>query len=229
MGSVETRSPQEVSYIMENEVKQPARKKSSKVVDIILTTVGVLLLLITAVGVITKFVSKDNLIFGFRSDVVLTESMATLNPEVEEEYKANGWTNQIKVHDWIFTTKVDESDLKVGDIVTYNHPLIGVTTHRIVAIKEHNGETYFTIRADAVGVRDTDGDFKYEAIVGKVTHNAGQFGQVIFFLQSIYGVILMVGLAMICFVYTYLSDYTKKEKKEEPVIDSSNDNNEKQD
>ena len=212
---------------MENEVIQPEqkKKKSAKVVDIILTTVGVLLLLIEATFVISKFISKDKLVFGFRSDIVLTESMASINENVEQDYIDKGWTNQIKVHDWIFTTKVSESDLKIGDIVTYNNPIVGVTTHRIVGIKVHpsTGETYYTIRGDANPYND--GDFKYETIIGKVTNNAGQFGQVIFFLQTIYGVILMVGLAMICFIYSFLSDYVKPSKKVDK--ETTENNNEK--
>lgn len=215
---------------MENEVIQSNqdKKKKTNVVDIVLTTFGIILLLISTVGLVSKFISKDRLVFGFRSDVVLTDSMATLNPEVEEDYKEKGWTNQIKVHDWIFTTKVDESDLMVGDIVTYNNPIAGVTTHRIVGIKDVNGITYFTIRADGAKERNYDGDFKYESIIGKVTHNAGQFGQVIYFLQSIYGVILMVGLAIICFVYSFFSDNEKTEKKKRIKTESSlEDTNEK--
>lgn len=192
-----------------------SKSRHGKIGDIILTTVGVLLLVITAIGVISKFIGKDKLVLGFRSDIVLSESMATLNPEIEDEYKSQGWTNQLKVHDWVFTTKVSEQDLNIGDVVTYKNPIVGVTTHRIVNIKDVNGTTYFTIRADAVGKRDIDGDFKYEAIIGKVTGNAGQFGQVVYFLQSIYGVILMVGLAMICFVYSFLADRIKNKKENE--------------
>ena len=199
---------------------ESSKNKRGKIVDIILTTVGVLLLVVTSIGVISKFVSKDRLVFGFRSDVVLTSSMASLDPEVEEEYKQNGWTNQLKVHDWIFTTKVDQSDLKIGDIVTYNNPIVGVTTHRIVGTKEVSGVIYYTIRADAVAKRNVDGDFRYESIIGKVTGNAGQFGQVIYFLQSIWGVILMVGLAMICFLYSFFSDRIREK--------NNKDNNEKQ-
>ena len=201
---------------MEKEVVKTEKKKKTKVLDIVPTTVGFILLLFTAIGVISKFISKDRLVFGFRSDIVLSESMSKLDNDVKDEYTENGWTNQLKVHDWIFTTKVNEEDLKVGDIVTYNNPIVGTTTHRIVNIKEYSGTKYFTIRADAVPKKDVDGDFKYSDIIGKVTGNAGQFGQVIYFFQTIYGVILLVGLAMICFLYSFLSDrITKKDKNEE--------------
>lgn len=191
-----------------------SKHKKIKVVDVALTTVGILLLSLTTVLVISRFISKDRLVFGFRSDIVLTDSMSTINDEVKEQYIQNGWDNQLAVHDWIFTTKVNEEDLNIGDIVTYNNPIAGVTTHRIVGIKEFYGIKYYTIRADGAKAADKDGDFKYEAIIGKVTHNAGQFGQVIYFLQTIYGTIMLVGLAMICFLYSFFSDRIEKKNKD---------------
>lgn len=199
------------------------KKNKAKASDIVLTITGTILLTITAVLVIAKFINKDQLVFGVRSDVVLTDSMSTINDEVKEEYVENGWTNQLAVHDWIFTTKVnDENDIQIGDIVTYNNPIAGVTTHRIIDIKEYFGVKYYTIRADGAKKSDRDGDFKFDAIIGKVTHNAGQFGQVIYFLQTIYGTILLVGLAIICFLYSFFSDAIEKKQKTKKIENEEN-------
>ena len=213
--------------------KNIKKSRGARIADIILTTVGVLLLLITSVFVITKFITPGNFVFGTRYDVVLTDSMSKIYEGQKDQYEQKGWTNQIQVHDLIVTKEITEdTEINIGDIVTYKNPLFGLTTHRVVGkVADQYGRIKYVIQADATNV--IDGEFYRSYIVGVVTKNVGQIGQVVYFLQSIYGTIMLVGLAMICFLYSFLSDYTKKKKEvtgdviDVPVIEKETKKDEK--
>ena len=85
-------------------------------------------------------------------NVVNSGSMSYVNEKNENSY-GKGYTDQMQVHDLIFTHVLpEEKDLKVGDIVVYevdNAFLI----HRIVAIEEpndkHPNERHFLLQGDA--------------------------------------------------------------------------------
>ncbi len=71
-------------------------------------------------------------VFGYKPFIVLSKSMET------------------KIHkgDLIFTKIVDPSTLKVDDIIAFRDEAGTVTTHRIMALKEDEGETYFITKGD---------------------------------------------------------------------------------
>lgn len=202
-----------MSKSLENiDIKKEAKKKN-KVSDIISIVIGVLLLVISAIAIASKVSGKDIFFFGSRMDVVLTDSMSVVHNEYKEEYKEKGWDNQIQVNDLIVSKKVtDTTELNVGDIVTYTHPAYGKLTHRIYNIyTRYDGEVMYTIKADKTNYND--GNFTREVIVSKCTNNAGQIGAVIRYLQSFWGMIMLIGLAMICFTYSYLIDLPPKEER----------------
>ena len=207
------------------------KKGKAKVSDIICIVVGLLLLVVAAIGITYRFQGKDFFIFGSRMDVVLTDSMSEVHNDNKKEYEEKGWNNQIKVNDLIVSTKITEStELNVGDIVTYSNPVLGKLTHRIYNIytRSADGVTMYTIKADKANYND--GNFTRDQLISKVSSNAGQIGVFVAFLQSFWGMICIIGLAVICFLYSFLVDLPSKEerakRKQEKALKKSEKKNE---
>lgn len=107
-------------------------KKISKVVSIVLIIVTALLMLFV---IVSKMTGKPIFIFNKSVMWVVTDSMA---PEIQE-------------HTYILVEKVDKSDVKINDVITFysEDPQIialgGLNTHRIVGIDD-NG--YYITKGD---------------------------------------------------------------------------------
>lgn len=192
---------------MEKEKKQ---KKKIKIKDIISNIVVLGVLLIVAIQLINKFTGHTPYFFGYRHDVVLTDSMSEVNKHHADFLE--GHDDQLQPFDYIISKKInDKTELNVYDIVVFNHPIFGETVHRIVDIKEINGVIKYGIRGDKVDTMD--GYFDREALIAKVSRSIPKLGKVVVFMQSMYGHILIIGLVVIFSTYSYLS--SKDEKEEE--------------
>ena len=102
----------------------------------------------------------------------------------------------IKKYDVIIDFKVkQESDLKVGDIITFYSDSIdtnGYTvTHRINKILELEGKKYYITKGDNNQSVD-DGVIPFENIVGKMYVKIPQFGRIQFLVSSKFGWIVII-------------------------------------
>lgn len=180
------------------------RKKILQVVKFISYTL--LMAFITVCLVFTAFVRfSENLPFGTKSFmVVATDSMSY---KYGNESDGNSYLfthnldNQFPANCIIIIEKVEESDLKLYDVIAYKHPS-GVTyIHRItrIDVAEDGSKTYRT-RGDTN--KDDDqiasiytGSLTYDEIIGKYTNVYIPFlGAFVLFLQSYAGIVTVVAL-----------------------------------
>lgn len=79
-----------------------------------------------------------------------------------------------------------------GDVVTRQIIEEDITvTHRIIALEEKNGVTYFQTKGDANNVADED-QFTSDTIVGKVLWNVSYMGYIVNFARTKNGLLLFI-------------------------------------
>jgi signal peptidase len=110
----------------------------------------------------------------------------------------------VKVGSLLLTRPADVEDLQVGDVITYrspgNHTIL---THRIVSIRQQDGERVFTTKGDASLEPDPRGVI-LRGQVSKMTFDIPYLGYVVDFAKSIQGVVLLlvVPAAGLLLIYT---------------------------
>ena len=115
--------------------------KSRKIVSNVLSysLIGFLFLIVT-VSLIYKITDQPFYFFNTRFDVVLTDSMSSVNPEHKDFLK--GHNDQIQAFDFVVSEKItDDTKLNVYDIVVFDNPRIGTDMHRIIDV-ENVGDTF---------------------------------------------------------------------------------------
>ena len=133
---------------------------------------------------------------------------------------------EINIGDIVFSKKVDEKDLNVGDVITFSKDGMQVT-HRIVNIEpDDNGRLRYTTKGDNNNTEDT-GTVKYENILGKLAFKLPKLGYVVLAIQrNLYAVIAVFAFLAI-FVITKPAKQPKekkknKDKKIEPLENKDN-------
>jgi len=113
--------------------------------------------------------------FHWRVDVVFSSSM-------EPELRVGGL---------VVTRPADAENIRVGDVITFYHPLSGEpTSHRVIGVEE-GSLLHFQTKGDAA----ENGDsfvVPTENVVGRVCFDIPYFGYVIQFLKTPLGFILAV-------------------------------------
>lgn len=101
----------------------------------------------------------------------------------------------IKISDAIVIRRIDDIDLKVGDIVTYKsedpHFYGIMITHRIIEIKQENGKTVYVTKGDDNATPDRL-PITHKQIYGKVVMVIPKIGYLQMFLATSYGWIIAV-------------------------------------
>lgn len=132
----------------------------------------------------------------------------------------------IHVYDVIVSKRVDTTELKKGDVITFysnDNRFYGVTvTHRIIEVID--GEKgIFRTRGDANNVEDDALTIK-DNIVGKVVMRIPQLGRLQFFLASKGGwlvIVLIPCLAIISYDIVKVVKLTSKKKKKKKKLKNS--------
>jgi len=163
--------------------------KAKRIVTVIVSVLLWVVILISALFAFTTLATRDTQnvqsFFGFTPLTVQSESMAPF----------------FKEGDLIFIKKCDTSKLKVGDVITFHTIIMNqyeLNTHRIVELDESNGLRTYTTKGDNNEFADThiitDGD-----IVGKYSGKIPGFGNVMDFLSSSAGFLIVIVLPMLAF------------------------------
>lgn len=110
----------------------------------------------------------------------------------------------IKVEDAVVIKRVDEEELKKGDIITFNstdYRYSGVTvTHRIVGVeKTSDGKILYTTKGDNNNTPDST-RISYDNIYGKVILKIPKIGYLQYFLTQSYGWIIAVVIPCLCII-----------------------------
>lgn len=140
----------------------------------------------------------------------------------------------IHVYDVIVSKRIDTSELKKGDVITFysnDNRFYGVTvTHRIVEVIDAE-KGIFRTRGDANNIEDDALTIK-ENIVGKVVMRIPQLGRIQFFLSSKGGwlvVVLIPCLGIISYDIVKIAKLTSQKKlKKKQIKKATNKKSDKQ-
>ena len=133
------------------------KKRKSKIALDIVSFSGVFLLFVCSLlCLIARFNGSRFDLFGNRYDVVLTDSMASKNPEHAEFLEP--YNDQFKAFDLAISRKLPEpEELKVGDVVVFTDRNIGTNMHRIVDVEPKYSESVKFINATATEINGKHG------------------------------------------------------------------------
>jgi signal peptidase len=121
---------------------------------------------------------------------------AALKPLGYDSYVIYGSSMEptIKVGSLILAKPAEVDGLEVGDIIAFQSPGNGVTvTHRIVAVREENGQHYFQTKGDASNGGDPQ-EVRLEDGVQELAYDLPYLGYFVHFAKSTMGMILLLVL-----------------------------------
>jgi signal peptidase len=120
-------------------------------------------------------VAATNLL-GYQSYVIYSGSMEPI----------------VKVGSLLLTRPADVEDLRVGDVITYRSPGNHTTlTHRIVSVRQEDGERVFTTKGDA-SLEPDPREVILRGQVSKMAFDIPYLGYVVDFAKSTQGVVLLL-------------------------------------
>ena len=176
----------------DNKNMSQKEQKQQKVLTIIGAVLCVILLPILIVNltlIVKSYVNPDEVpaIGGVSPLIVLTDSML---PEISSG-------------DLIIAERIDPSEIKVGDVISFFDPAgngSSVVTHRVIEIVTEDGKTQWRTRGDNNNTEDKV-LVPFENLVGiwTGTRIAGA-GSVAMFLQTTPGLIVCVGCPLVLLV-----------------------------
>ena len=161
-------------------------KNTRRVLDI-LTTV------LVAIVVIFALVLVGVRLFGIQVFSVVSGSM-------EPEYP---------VGSLIYVKKVDPSEIKVKDVITYVLPSETPSTHRVIGID--NEKQLFYTKGDANEIEDAPVSFKN--LIGKPVFKIPYLGYVAAYIQNPPGMYVAVAAGAILLILVFVPDLFSSDKK----------------
>lgn len=129
---------------------------------------------------VQKIQNKPASIFGYKVFVVISGSMEP----------------NIHVGDIVITKNVDASDIKVGDVITFNNDKYTIT-HRVIDIIQ-NEEIYYKTKGDHNSVADRD-LIKYNNIEGVCKFRIEKIGIIFMHSKAIIRAIIIVCILYLIF------------------------------
>jgi signal peptidase len=98
----------------------------------------------------------------------------------------------VKVGSLLLTRPVDVEDLQVGDVITYRSPGNHTTlTHRIVGMRQQDGEWIFETKGDA-SLEPDPREVILRSQVSKMVFDIPYLGYVVDFAKSTLGIVLLL-------------------------------------
>lgn len=181
--------------------------KIVKKIIIILSLVIMLpILFVNIVILINSYTKPDEIpgFFGWKPFIVLTGSME----------------KEINSGDIAVTKEIENTDLKVGDIIAYKKTN-AVVTHRIIAIEtDENGKLVFTTKGDNNNTEDEEKVYENE-VEGKYKFKIAGLGNVAIFIQTPMGMVVSLSIPVILIIITQIiqsrknNSYAKKKDLEQ--------------
>ncbi len=106
----------------------------------------------------------------------------------------------------------DEDEYKVSDVISFEKDDV-IITHRIVDEVKQNGKTYFKTKGD--NNKSIDNDLvSANDVFGKVIVNVAVIGNVMLFLSTPGGFVILILVVVILFLVGKVIEMIKKEKNE---------------
>ena len=117
----------------------------------------------------------------------------------------------IKKNDIVIVKKVQQSEIKTNDIITFNLEN-EIVTHRVIKIEKIDGQIIYTTKGDSNEVSDLR-KIQYNQIEGKYIGKISKVGKLFTLLKNkiIFGIVLFV--LVICYMWQRKSIAKKVERK----------------
>ena len=190
------------------------KKKPSKKVKIIGNAIFFSVITIMVTFFVWNFIDIQSgykyPIFGTRTSVIVSPSMATVN---DANTYVTSDMKQIKPYD-VVTTKNYKSydDIKIYDIATYFTGTKNLVCHRVIdKYVGENGKQYIVFRGDANATNDAP--VSYDLIRGKVVNISRGTGHFIAFVQSPFFFIAIFGTIFFVALGIFIIDQSKQNKQ----------------
>ncbi len=120
----------------------------------------------------------------------------------------------IKVGSLVLTEPVDLADLQVGDIIAFRSPNEITVTHRIVSIREEDGQHYVKTKGDASDGGDPT-EVSLEGEGHRLAYKLPYLGYFIDFAKSPAGIILLIALPAAWLLVSSLSKQRRPRQQAE--------------
>jgi signal peptidase len=136
-------------------------KKIRKIISIIFYILIIPILIIDLVLVAKSALYPDDTpsFLGYKNFIIVSESMEP----------------NIMVGDAVFVKEVQENQIKINDIISFNDSDGDITTHRVIEIIEENGKKLYKTKGDNNKVEDKE-KIEYKDIEGKYQFHIKGFG-----------------------------------------------------
>ncbi len=166
-------------------------KKALNIIKSIFTWLLVILavgMMIFTVISVTTFDRNDRDLFGYKAYIVRSDSMKSVNGDLEKGYFSAG--------DLIFVKEVDPTTLKEGDIISYsstNTENFGETITHMIKSKttDANGDAGFITYGTSTGTEDAN-VVTYPYVLGKYWGHIAGVGTFFTFLKTTPGYIVCI-------------------------------------
>lgn len=168
--------------MLDKKIMQPNTiwvKTLKKLLITIITIISLIIIIINFTFIVKQYIFKEQNpdILGFSFYIILSGSM---EPE-------------LKIEDVVIVYKY--IDIKEQDIITFKSNNV-LTTHRVIEIKESDGSKKYITKGDNNNVKDSE-EITKEQIVGKVIYTIPKIGYIVLFIQSPYGIIMLIILFLL--------------------------------
>lgn len=112
----------------------------------------------------------------------------------------------------IYVKKVDPSEIKVDDVITYVLPSETPSTHRVVRIDEE--KQLFYTKGDANETED-GAPVHFKNLIGTPVFKIPYLGYVAYYIQHPPGMYIAIAAGTILLILVFLPDLFKKDKKKD--------------
>lgn len=170
-----------------------------KVLRWILSIVLISIILINFTLIIKSEVNKEKIpdFFGYTPFIILSGSMEPT----------------IKTNDVIITNKIAESNIQVGDILSYQSSEDDIViTHRLIEIKEENGQKIYIFKGDNNTTEDEE-KVTYSNIQGKYLYSIPYIGTLVTYVKTPSGMAMVIAVILLIFVIFEIIERMFEEKE----------------
>lgn len=200
--------------------------KTNKVVEIIKKVVSILLCVFLCIVLVVAGISScrgDNRVKSIPAIKVIASTSMSEKYEKNTYLFKNNLDDQLQMFDVVVLHELPkEEDLKLFDIVVYEHISGALLIHRIVGIEEpnekHPNERHFLLQGDAVHYPDSF-PVRYSQMRsiyrGQRVPNVGSF---VYFAQSPAGIICLILLVISMILMPIADNYLLKKEKERVIF-----------
>ena len=170
-----------------------------QIFDIFFSIVFAIIILVVTALIIQKYILKEEVpnIFGYKILQVMSGSMS----------------GEFETGDTILIKEIkEESDLKIGDVITYRIAKNTLVTHRIVNITKIGESLNYTLKGDANNVEDSE-KILFSSIEGIYVKKLILIGKIISFMQKPYGMVIIFVVPILLILYIINAERTKEIKR----------------